>query len=80
MTPQEKAREYFHEYYSIDAHKNSIVVRTENAIRDSILRVEGMLADLYKEYNDDMGGSAKDTWLIKRIEFWQSVKTEINKL
>jgi len=80
MAAKEKARELFHEYYSTDAHKNSIEVRTENAKNESILRVNVMLAGLHKEYNDNIGNENKGKWIIARIEFWQQVKQEINSL
>jgi hypothetical protein len=65
MTPKEKAKELYNKYCNMESH-------CDDAKECSLVAVDEIL--LYLKNSDDVMTS------IKAVDYWQEVKTEIEKL
>jgi len=81
MTPKQKSIELYNKFYLTSAHPNSVFIRSFEAKKKALFVVDEIIAEAkwwhdtssYEESTDFEGGE-------KRVNYWQDVKTEIQKL
>jgi hypothetical protein len=79
MTPKEKANELvksfksfsYYDYHDLTSRFRREESNVESAIECALIAVDEMIEELY-EWGE--------VWMKRRIEYWQEVKQEINKL
>ena len=83
MTPNEKARELYDEFYQQAMHALSIEIRKHVAKQCALIAVDEIIKSNPSTYDLDVSSfmTDMDTWTIKNIKFnivyWEEVKQEI---
>jgi hypothetical protein len=79
MTPEQKAKELYDKFIRIDGVIDEVLPHTI-AKQCAIICVDEIIRSFAKIYDDDMGGRSFDELLLRDVEYFKEVKTEIEKL
>ena len=84
MTPKEKALKLCQTFgmttlFHPDCN-DGITLPLSVTKKCALIAVEIVCDELCNYYNDDVVNRSEDAWLLRKIEYWQQVKTEIENL